>query len=290
MNAPVRLGFLVLFAACSCHHRAASRPSADAGTPSDAAADAASFSDATVIVQIDSGPPEPIQASVPVTICDSSYGVEIDADKEKHAAKTATLTMRSDLVGSVAMYMDRLGEMGVVGPRGWRCRSLRAANGALEMAIEPPDAPKFTGARPRGDGPSDALVYATVPSVCCADAEACRLIPRAARGYEVRMGMVIPHLCDAAPTAELVVWERGSATDTPTNRDTVVRFTDPPRVKGNGDGSGGSHSASGVMLYRPFPEINSASTRKLTCILSDEQNALCDALLSDFTERYGQRQ
>jgi hypothetical protein len=128
------------------------------------------------------------------------------------------------------------------------------------------------------------MVFATVPSACCADWEVCSLIPL---GLGRRHG-VDPNAagwCPPLSKAEDVVWLRGSRRVTAPQGD-IVRFHDPPGVRGTGDGSGGVNPADGVVLYKPIPEGNAAATRKLTCIGATDDQAFCDVLLAHFMENW----
>ena len=229
--------------------------------------------------------PVVVRASVPVVVCRSSYGVPLGEDEKRRPPTTAAVTVREDFGARVTLYSDEASSFQVLGPRGWRCEASRGANGFLVMSIEPPGAtPPSTLWSARG--PADQLVFAKVPSFCCADTEVCRLIPRAQRQAEARLGMKLTDACKPPPSSEVVEWLHGSPSSTPTDRDTIVRFTDPARVAGSGDGSGGANPARGVILYRPMPEVQSASTGKLTCILPESQSDLCEVLLTAFTDSW----
>lgn len=63
----------------------------------------------------------------------------------------------------------------------------------------------------------------------------------------------------------------------------VVQITDPPRVKGNLDGSGGSQLVSGLMVVPQSTTLHSQPIAEISCSLKSA--SLCTAILNDFVVR-----
>jgi hypothetical protein len=234
------------------------------------------------IAQLTSFAPRPsiVQVSLSVETCTSVYGVERD-DPPK-VPSTATVSIRADLAVKVALYTDEKRQMGpLLGPRDWSCRAMQGANGSVEMFLV--DGPVPSGQSWTIAKPQERVVLASIPSACCADTEACSLVPRARVGVRERLMLdpLATGACAPPPKNEIVTWMRGSL-EQPDPAGDIVRFFDPPDVKGSGYGSGGKNPAHGILSYSRLPEIHSAVARKMTCVLPPEDAGLCEALLEHF--------
>jgi hypothetical protein len=67
----------------------------------------------------------------------------------------------------------------------------------------------------------------------------------------------------------------------------VVKFTDPPGVKGDGDPSGGQYAAMGVMTY--YDNLRSDGSWFETCVLPPKEKSLCTSILGNFQSEYAKR-
>lgn len=170
-----------------------------------------------------------------------------------------------NLVGSLEYYS--IGSETLLGPRGWNCAQLTAGDGAAAMAVYPPGVrTPITGSPPgaqvvdaqfeyTGHGPGYDLV--------------CPYFPNVSSGISPNPA------CDGkVPSGEQV------SQVTPD----VVSITDPPRVKGNLDASGGALAVTGYAIAPQGPNLNgSIDVAVVSCAL--RQRSLCPAILGDFVVR-----
>jgi hypothetical protein len=205
--------------------------------------------------------------AVPVTSCPTISGGDQAAapripSRLPLAASTAT-------AGRLAFYSD--GFVILLGPRGWSCRGVDAADGSLSLSVFPrghtdpllghvsADAAGITAFIDyTGHGPGALLV--------------CSLFPQSAAAALAR-GITS---CPAPPRREQL--------ERPTPD--VVIFRDPPGVAGTGSPSGGRNAASGLVSFPQLrPEPSSVPVAKATCSLPPSMTALCSAIVADFLTR-----
>jgi hypothetical protein len=164
------------------------------------------------------------------------------------------------------------GMITVLGPAGWACGGLVAADGGQKLDVFPPGTPDYsTELAPKGAAlvEVDADYTGHLPG---AD-EICALFPHSAAASEVQSGgMSCP-----APTGE----------KTSQVTSDIVSFTDPPAVAGTGSGSGGSLASVGAGVYPqlPFGGTASVDISLLSCTLPKKTASLCPAILNDFLAR-----
>lgn len=121
------------------------------------------------------------------------------------------MAISSSLSASLSAYTDKIGQMTVIAPRGWRCSALIGADGSEGITVFPPGT---TTASPEA-------IRGIETSACygCTTGQACALFPAAARAWRASFHSPCPA---HRPAAESV--DRLSAT--------VVAFEDPAFVKG----------------------------------------------------------
>ncbi len=180
----------------------------------------------------------------------------------------------TDLASAVAVYTDARGELRVLGPAGWTCAALLAADGSSAVDAYAPGEPD-PGAG-RSPARSDRAVVASQTGGCvgCDVVQACPLFPAAAAAAAADQ---LP--CTGRPAAESVVRLGG----------TVVGFEDPPGVAGDGVPSGGPYPANGVVTYVDANHSGQYPSYLATCTLPASQHPLCTASLNLFVSDYGSR-
>jgi hypothetical protein len=170
----------------------------------------------------------------------------------------------------LAFYSD--GFVTLLGPRGWSCRGVEAADGGRSLSVFPrgqtdPLLGDHLGAETAGvtalidytgHGPGALLV--------------CSLFPQSAAATLAR-GIIT---CPALPRREQL--------ERPTPD--VVLFHDPPGVTGTGSPSGMHNDASGLVSFPQLrPEPSSVPVAKATCSLPPSMRGLCSAIVADFLTR-----
>jgi hypothetical protein len=228
----------------------------------------------TLLLSVVATGPHPASASavkaaypaVPVTACRTDFGAD-----EAPAPQIATrlpFAGSTSVAARVAFYSN--GFVTLLGPRGWSCHGVEAADGGRSLSVFPPggrdpllvDHPGGTGVTAlldyTGHGPGALLVCSLFPDTAAA---------ALARGISA---------CSAPPPREEV--------DRPTPD--VVVFRDPAGVRGTGLPSGGSNAASGVVSFPQLaPEPASVPIAKATCSLPAASSGLCSAIIGDFVTR-----
>jgi hypothetical protein len=206
--------------------------------------------------------------AVPVTSCQTVFGAQ--QSPAPQIAAQLPLAASATTAARLAFYSN--GFVTLLGPRGWSCRAVEAADGGRSLSVFPPghtdplladhlpsDAAGVTALIDyTGHGPGTLLV--------------CSLFPRSDAAALTRG--VTP--CPAIPRREQL--------ERPTPD--VVVFHDPPGVKGTGVPSGTRNAASGLVSFPQLhPEPSSVSIAKATCSLPPATSALCSAIVGDFLTR-----
>jgi hypothetical protein len=202
---------------------------------------------------------------LPVISCPTTFGV----GSNPHPFVARRLPTSSPGRG-LTFYSNGL--ITVLGPSGWTCGALVAADGGQKLDVYPPGRPGYsTTLAPKGA----ALVEVTAEYTGhLPGAEVvCALFPHSAAAAEVKAA-ALP--CPAAAREE-----RTSLTSD------VVTFRDPAGVTGAGAGSGGRLTSSGAGVY---PQLGSGSQASvnvslLSCTLPKKSASLCGAILRDFVVR-----
>jgi hypothetical protein len=206
--------------------------------------------------------------AVPVKSCPTVSGG--DQATAPRIATQLPLAALAKTAARLAFYSN--GFVTLLGPRGWSCRGVEAADGGRSLSVFPPgQTDPLLGDRLGADtagvttlidytghGPGAFLV--------------CSLFPQSAAAALAR-GITT---CPALPRREQL--------ERPTPD--VVLFHDPPGVMGTGSPSGTHNAASGLVSFPQLrPEPSSVPVAKATCSLPPSMNRLCSAIVADFLTR-----
>jgi len=207
----------------------------------------------------------PAVSVLPVISCPTTYGAGSGSGPFVPHQLPTTAS-----VHDLSFYSN--GMITVLGPAGWACGALVAADGGQKLDVYRPGKPDYSlNIVPRGTAviEVDADYTGHLPGA----EQVCALFPHSAAASEVEQdGMS----CPAAPGEK-----RSALTDD------VVKFTDQPGISGTGAGSGGSLTSVGVAVYPQIPLASDASVdiSLLSCTLPPKMAALCSAILGDFLVR-----
>jgi hypothetical protein len=215
--------------------------------------------------------PGSVLAAVPLVDCPTAFGVTPSSSPS--LPTSMNVSVPPTLANQLAVYSDALGSVEVLAPIGWQCSAEIGADGSTRVVAFPPGAPvpaneQFTAQQ------GDAVV-ASETSACvgCAEFQACPLFASAAADLMRDEGLP----CRETRPAQEAVYQLSS---------TIVAFEDPPEVAGDGDPSGGSDPANGVMTYIPTSDNGSWLE---TCTLPESEHATCTAALNTFVSWYGKQ-
>jgi hypothetical protein len=202
---------------------------------------------------------------LPVISCPTTFGV----GGSPHPFVARRLPTSSPGRG-LTFYSNGL--ITVLGPAGWACGALVAADGGQKLDVYPPGKPDYsTTLAPKGA----ALVEVTAEYTGhLPGAEVvCALFPHSAAAVEVKAGGLA---CPAAAREKRTIL-------TPD----VVTFRDPAGVTGAGAGSGAGLTSSGAAVYPQLPSGSDASVNVslLSCTLPKKSASSCGAILGDFVVR-----
>ncbi len=207
---------------------------------------------------------------VPVVVCPTTFGMT-PAPAPVSQPASVTVGIAPSLAATVALYVDNQGSMRLLGPRAWRCAAQFGADGSGGVQVYPPNQ-----APPSGPSSFPSLRQAVLglqTSAClgCTLGQACPLFAAAAAAYHRDFMARCPLTRPARESVRAI----GA---------TVVGFTDPPGVRGDGIPSGGRYTAYGVLTYNPGAAQGSWLA---TCALPASERAVCAAGLALFARRYG---
>jgi hypothetical protein len=212
--------------------------------------------------------PRAAYPAVPVTSCRTVFGAETPS--APWIAAQLPVVASAATAARLAFYSN--GFVTLLGPRGWSCRGVEAADGGRSLSVFPPGQtdpllaehlrPDAVGVTAlfdyTGHGPGALLV--------------CSLFPRSGAASLAR-GVAA---CPAPPRREQL--------ERPTPD--VVLFHDPPGVMGTGSPSGTRNAASGLVSFPQVrPEPSSVPVAKVTCSLPSRLSGLCSAIAGDFLTR-----
>ncbi len=202
---------------------------------------------------------------LPSVDCPTAYGITNPA-----SPRPATpLPQPPDAIGTFATYTDALHNIAVIGPTGWSCHAIDAADGNVSIMVTPPGVPSDTMSQPfirdtrqgihafvasAGTGSVPDLICAVMPDLVAAT-------------WNGRP-------CPQKPAAETVIRDNPVAAE----------FYDPPGVVGDGAPSGGSYQAVGRMLARSGARrTNLKDAASVTCTLPPQPvGLLCDDVVVEF--------
>jgi len=206
----------------------------------------------------------PAVGTLPVVSCRTSFGAEPSSPFVARRLPATTDLTR------LAFYSN--GFLTVLGPAGWACGALVAADGGEKLDVFPPGQPDYsTRLPPKGavlvELEGDYTGHLPGAELVCA------LFPNSAAAAAVRSsGLPCP-----SNEGEKVVHL------TPD----VVTFTDPPGVTGSGAGSGGSLASQGAAVYPQLQggSADSVDITLLACTLPQRLATLCGAIEGDYVVR-----
>ena len=207
----------------------------------------------------------PTIAVLPVISCPTTFG----AGTSPHPFVAPQLPTTSPGRG-LTFYSNGL--ITVLGPAGWTCGALVAADGGQKLDVYPPGSPDYsTSLAPKGatliEVTRDYTGHLPGAEVVCG------LFPESAAAADVKSGG-LPCRTTASEKTKIVTPD-------------VVEFSDPAGVTGTGAGSGGKLVSSGAAVY---PQLASGSDTSvnvtlLSCTLPKKNSAKCGAILGDFLVR-----
>lgn len=206
--------------------------------------------------------------AVPVTSCPTTFGG--DQASNGQIADQLPLAMTAKTAARLAFYSD--GFVTLLGPRGWSCHGVEAADGGRSLSVFPPGQTDPLAGDRLGPGTSGVTAILDYTGHGPGAQLVCSLFPHSAAADLARgIGS-----CPAPPSREQL--ERSTPD--------VVVFRDPPGVTGAGTPSGGRNVASGLVHFPQLrPEPSSVPVAKVTCTLPSSTSGLCRAIVADFLTR-----
>ena len=197
--------------------------------------------------------------AIPVVRCPTVFGI---AGHHRRVPATVAVSAAGPTHGLLA-YTNT--EIFLIGPRGFRCAGIVAADGGTEVIAWAPGRAK-PGLHSHGVGLTLNLDPACAG--CRAD-DACPFFTAFARqlGFPCTAGI---------PSGEI----HGHVGPD------VATFEDPPGVAGSGWPSGGPFAANGIVGLRGSPAADALVYRS-TCTLPAADHAICTESLNDVISRYG---
>jgi hypothetical protein len=207
----------------------------------------------------------PTVSVLPVISCPTTYGAG-------HGSGPFVPHQLPSTASAHGLSFYSNGLITVLGPAGWACSALVAADGGQKLDVYPPGKPDYSVSQvPKGAAviEVDADYTGHLPGA----EEACALFPHSAAASELEQDDMS---CPAPP---------GEKTSALT--DDVVRFTDPPGISGTGAASGGSLTSTGAEVYPQLPSASDVSVdiSLLSCTLPVKMASVCSAILGDFLVR-----
>jgi len=204
-------------------------------------------------------------AVLPVAACPTTYGAN------NLNAFVPTELPTAETVHGLEFYSNGL--LTVLGPAGWACSALVAADGAQRLDVYP-------------SGQSDLSVTNVPPG-----SEVVQL-----DSDYTGHGPGAQLICPLFPNSPAVTFYAGalpcptlpSTESTQRLTDDVVAFRDPSGVRGTGAGSGGPLSSVGDAVYpqvKPAEPSDGVTVSVLSCTLASDLDSLCGSIQADFLTR-----
>jgi hypothetical protein len=198
--------------------------------------------------------------ALPVVECPTEYGI---ANPPSDAVKP--ITVPSDVASSLVNYTDKSHYMSVVGPRGWHCSALDAADGTQGLFIAP------------------AGTSVTTPAISYTKDLREGIAASSGGGAQMPYWLTCAAMPDLGVTGDLPcpkipAGERFTRID-----HTTADFIDPPGVAGIGTPSGGRYPALGQIRYSPppIPSMGDVAA-EITCTLPASDASLCQTIIDGF--------
>ena len=178
-----------------------------------------------------------------------------------------SVTVPGDVASSLANYTDGLHNMSVVGPRGWQCSAIDAADGNEFLFIAPPGVSSATAGNAYTKDVREGIGATFGVSAQLPFELTCEAMPDLGVSSDVEK-------CHKVPAGE-----RFTRVD-----HTTADFIDPPGVTGIGTPSGGRYTARGQIRYspRPIPTMGDEAA-EVTCTLPASEASLCRTILDYFS-------
>lgn len=165
----------------------------------------------------------------------------------------------------LANYTDGLHGMSVVGPRGWHCSAIDAADGNVDLFIAPPGASSAPTGNTYTKDTREGIGARSGASAQIPFEFTCAAMP------DLGISSVEP--CPKVPAGE-----RFTRVD-----HTTADFIDPPGVAGIGTPSGGRNTARGQIRYSPPPiPTMGDEAAEVTCTLPASNASLCQTIVDYF--------
>ncbi len=203
---------------------------------------------------------------LPVISCTTTYGA--GSSGEPFVARQ--LAAASSAKG-LSFYSNGL--ITVLGPSGWACGALVAADGGQRLDVFPPGSPDYSQSiAPKGASLVEVRGEYTghIPGADLV----CALFPHsAAASFASSGGETCPPMSPTEKTKQLTA--------------DVIAFTDPSGTVGTGTGSGGSLTSVGSVVYPQlaFADSSSVNISVLSCTLPKRIATLCVPIEGDFLTR-----
>jgi hypothetical protein len=196
---------------------------------------------------------------LPVVECPTEYGI---ANPPSDAVKSVTVP--SDVAPSLANYTDKSHYMSVVGPRGWHCSAIDAADGTQGLFIAP-----------LGTSVTEPIAYTKdLREGIAASSGGSAQMPY----FLTCAAMPDLGVTGDLPCPKVPAGERFTRID-----HTTVAVIDPPGVAGIGTPSGGRYTARSQIRYSPPPiPAMGDDAAEITCTLPASDMNLCQTIIDGF--------
>ena len=178
-----------------------------------------------------------------------------------------SVSVPGNVASGLANYTDGLHNMSVVGPRGWNCSAIDAADGNEFVFIAPPGTSSsaltsnpYTKDAREGIGATFGVSAQLPFEFTCASMPDLGVTSDAEQCHKVPVGEQFTRI-----------------------NHTTADFIDPPGVAGIGTPSGGRYTARGQLRYspRPIPTMGDEAA-EVTCTLPASDASLCQTILDYF--------
>ncbi|HTC69447.1 MAG TPA: hypothetical protein VK662_07760 [Acidothermaceae bacterium] len=201
---------------------------------------------------------------LPSVDCPTTYGIANPGSP----GPVTLLPDPPDANERMATYTDALHNIAVIGPAGWSCHAVDAADGNVSIMVTPPGVPS--------DSMSQPFIRDTREGIHAFIASA-------------GTGSVPDLICAVMPDLVAATWNGRPCPEKPAT-ETVIRdnpvaaeFYDPPGVVGDGAPSGGSYQAVGRMLDDPAHGGQPEGAASVTCTLPRQAvGTVCDDVVVEF--------
>jgi len=203
---------------------------------------------------------------LPVISCKTTYGAGSSGEPFVARQLAASASAKG-----LSFYSNGL--MTVLGPSGWACEALVAADGGQKLDVFPPGSADYSQSiAPKGASLVEVQGEYTghIPGADLV----CALFPHsAAASFASSGGETCPPMSPAEKTKQLT--------------SDVVAFSDPPGAVGTGTGSGGSLTSIGAVVYPQlaFADPSSVNISLLSCTMAKKIAPLCVPIEADFLTR-----